>query len=59
MARKRLRMYDYQQIIEGLRRGESERQLARDGVASRNTLQAVRRMAESLGWLDVTVYRLC
>lgn len=52
MARKKLRMYDYNRIIEGLRALESERGMARRGVASRNTIAAVREVAEKQGWLD-------
>lgn len=52
MARKRLRLYDYSRIIEGLRQGESERSLARSGIACRNTLASVRQRAEKLGWLE-------
>lgn len=52
MARKKLRMYDYNRIIEGLRALESERGMARNGVASRNTIAAVRQVADLQGWLD-------
>jgi len=54
MARKKLRMYDYNRIIEGLRALESERGMARNGVASRNTIAAVREVAEKQGWLDLS-----
>lgn len=53
MARKKLRMYDYNRIIEGLRALVSERAMARSGVASRNTIAAVREVAEKQGWLDL------
>ena len=54
MARKKLRMYDYNRIIEGLRALESERSMARNGFASRNTIAAVREVAEAQGWLDLS-----
>ena len=54
MARKKHRMYDYNRIIEGLRALQSERGMARNGIASRNTIAAVREVAEQQGWLDAS-----
>lgn len=54
MARKKLRMYDYNRIIEGLRALQSERGMARNGIASRNTIAAVREVAGQQGWLDAS-----
>ncbi len=52
MARKRLKVFDYQHIIEQLRGGISGRQIARLGVASRNKIADVKAAVEPLGWLD-------
>lgn len=52
MARKRLKVFNYQHIIEQLRGGASGRQIARLGIASRNKVADVKETVEPLGWLD-------
>jgi transposase len=55
VARRRLRVIDYQRIIEELRDGRSARDLADRKVASRNKVRDIREIAGPLGWLDSTV----
>jgi hypothetical protein len=52
MARRRLSVFDYRQIVVLLRAGESARSIASRGLAGRNKVKKVRRKAQSLGWLD-------
>lgn len=51
MARRRLKLFDYRQILEELRSGSSARAIAQKGFASRNKVHAVRDTADELGWL--------
>lgn len=45
-------MYEYQQIIYHLRQGQSARAIAREGLAARNTIAVVQRIAQQRGWLS-------
>jgi transposase len=54
MARKRLKLFEYAQIIEELRSGASCRLLDAKGMASRNTLRKIKDVALSRAWLDPT-----
>jgi len=54
MARKRLKLFEYQQILEQMRAGTSARTIALKGLASRNKVKSVREAAEAFGWLDPT-----
>lgn len=52
MARRRLRVVDYQRILEELRDGRSARDLSERKIASRNTVREVKSLVGELGWLD-------
>lgn len=54
MARKRLTLLDYQNLLESLRSGQSARQIEAMEIASRNTTASVRKLVEPLGWLNPT-----
>lgn len=55
MARRSIRVLDYQHIIELVRSGLSGREIARRGVASRNKAAQIIEQIEPLGWHDPTV----
>jgi SagB-type dehydrogenase family enzyme len=45
-------VYPYQQILARMRSGETDRGIARSGLMTRHKIAALRRVAESAGWLD-------
>jgi len=45
-------MHEYRESLYRMRRGERDRQMARDGVMGRNKLARLRSVAEQEGWLD-------
>ncbi len=45
-------MQEYREALYRMRRGESDRQICRDGVLGRNKLSRLRSIAEQEGWLD-------
>lgn len=45
-------MYQYRQIIFQMRQGESDRQIAKSGLAGRTKCQSIRALAKQHGWLD-------
>lgn len=47
-------MYQYRQIIIRLRLGETERAIARAGLAGSNKIKAIHQVALAEGWLDTT-----
>lgn len=52
MANRRFEMYQYRQIISRLRSGDSDRDLARDGLVGRKKAGRLRELAQEQGWLD-------
>lgn len=46
-------MHEYREALYRMRRGERDRQMARDGVMGRHKLARLRSVAEQEGWLDV------
>lgn len=52
MARRRLRVIEYQNILEELRARSSARQIAERGLASRNTVRSIIEAVGPLGWLE-------
>ncbi|MDB6091771.1 MAG: hypothetical protein JWN85_4555, partial [Gammaproteobacteria bacterium] len=46
-------MHPYRQILARMRLGDSDRRLARSGLLDRHRIAALRRIAESAGWLDL------
>jgi transposase len=53
MAKRRIDMYEYRQIIVRLRMKESGRGIAKTGLAGRNKINAIKQIALQEGWLDV------
>jgi transposase len=53
MANRRIEMHEYREALYRMRRGERDRQMARDGVMGRHKLARLRSVAEQEGWLDV------
>lgn len=54
MARRSIRVLDYQHVLELMRSGLSGREIARRGVVSRNKAAQILGLAEPCGWLDAT-----
>jgi|SRR5580704_1046832 transposase len=52
MGKRRFEMYEYRQIIVQLRLGESIRGIVQAGLASRNKIRLVRKVAIQQKWLD-------
>ena len=53
MAKRRIEMYEYRQIIVRLRMGASVRAIAKAGLASRFKVKQISLIASEQGWLDV------
>ena len=45
-------MQEYREALYRMRRGESDRQISRDGVLGRNKVGRLRSLAVQEGWLD-------
>lgn len=54
MAKRKFYMHEYRQIIVNLRLGESIRNIAQSGLASRKKIRAIQKVAKQQHWLDVT-----
>ncbi len=54
MAKRRIDMYEYRQIIVRLRTGVSIRSIAKAGLASRSKVKSIHQVALQQGWLDTT-----
>ena len=52
MSNRRFEMYEIRQVIQRLRLGESDRDVARAQRVGRKTVARVRRQANERGWLD-------
>ena len=55
MANRKIKMYQYREIIHRLRHGQSERSIAKDGLGSRTKISEIRAIAQKKGWLDMSV----
>ena len=53
MANRRFEMYQYRQILVRMRMGDSNRAIADSGVAGRNKVKAIKRIALEYGWLEL------
>jgi hypothetical protein len=49
---RRIEMHDYRQVLERLRQGDSDRDIARSGLIGRPKAAALRGLAVVHGWLD-------
>ena len=54
MANRRFEMHQYRQVIHRMRKGQSDRAIAKSGLMGRLKCAAVRAMALENGWLDQT-----
>jgi len=54
MSRRNIEMYEYRQVIILMRKGKSNRDIARNGLVSRTKAKAIRRIASATNWLDST-----
>ena len=52
MSRRKFEMHQYRQIISQMRLGESDRQISKTKLASRDKLKQIRLIAERERWLD-------
>jgi len=48
-------MYEYRQIIYRLRQGDGVKTIARDGLAGREKIRNIKKVAVEHGWLDPTL----
>ncbi len=48
-------MYQYRQIIVRVRLGETDRSIAKSGLAGRQKVKEIRKLADSQGWLEPSV----
>lgn len=55
MSNRRFDMYQLRNILVRMRRGESDRSLARLGLIGRDKSRQLRRLASNQGWLDPNV----
>lgn len=51
MSNRKIEMYQYRSIIYRLRKGETARQIAREGLAGRHKINSIKQIAEQRGWL--------
>jgi len=51
MANRRIEMYEYRQIIYRLQQGQKVRTMAREGLANREKIRAIKKVAQENGWL--------
>jgi transposase len=51
MSNRRIEMYEYQQIIYRLQQGQTIREIAREGLASRTKVKEIKAIAAQEGWL--------
>ena len=54
MANRRFEMYEYRQVLNRMRLGETDRAVARSGLMGREKAGAFRKLACDHGWLDPT-----
>lgn len=52
MANRRFEMYQYRHIINHMRLGQSDRAIAKAGLAGRDKCHQIRQLALKQGWLD-------
>jgi hypothetical protein len=52
MSKRRFEMYQYRQALVRMRQGDSDRDIARDGLMGRKKLKQVRAAAAERGWLE-------
>jgi transposase len=52
MGRRRIEMFQYRLVLARMRRGESDREIARSKYLGRRKLGALRELAERHGWLQ-------
>ncbi len=55
MARRSIRVLDYQHVLEMMRSGLSGREIARRGIVSRNKASQIFAVVSPLGWIDPTL----
>ena len=54
MANRRFEMYEYRQVLNRMRLGETDRAVARSGIMGREKAGVFRKLACDHGWLDPT-----
>ena len=52
MSRRRIEMFQNRTVLAQIRRGASDREIARGHYMGRNKLAALRQLAQQQGWLD-------
>ena len=52
MAKRKIEMHEYRTIIYHLQQGLSVRIISKKGLAGRNKINEVKKLAEIKGWLD-------
>ncbi len=51
-------MYEYRRVLVRMRRGASDREIARQGLMGRKTARKLRRVAQEEGWLEEATVKL-
>lgn len=52
MARRRIEMFQYRQVLARLRAGDTDREVSRCGLMGREKVAALRALAAEQGWLE-------
>jgi hypothetical protein len=54
MSKRSFEMYQYRQVLLLMRKGDSDREIARDGLMGRAKCKALRELAAPHGWLEAS-----
>ena len=52
MGNRRIEVYEYRQVIYRLKKGQSTRSIAKDGLMSRDKVRKIQLVAKEQGWLE-------
>ena len=55
MANRSFEMYEYRQVLQRMRQGDTDRAIGRSKLMGRKKARKVRAVAEVKGWLDRTI----
>jgi len=53
MPKRKIEMYEYRTIIYRLQQSQSDRTIAKSGLAGRNKVSEIKKLALAQGWLDI------
>jgi len=52
MAKRRIEMHEYRQVIHRMRQGQSDRAITKSGLMGRHKCAFIRSIAKEKGWLN-------